>query len=162
MSLADRILMRNQTGIPEFFKEAKRAREDPGTPPPFEKTVEEMSLADIYNQLYLYNKTLGDLGVKTSVSDIIRRARQDGSRYEDRVSPEGGTRPTPMNCFMALLDAEPRLLQQLSPENLKRLGATVSRLGMVFEAFVSKTEGRALPEPYDNPPPRLNLNRRRP
>ncbi len=104
----------------------------------FEERVNAMSPNEINAQLSSDNVVLAELGVRTPISFMVYGACLYGSSYEERFNARGGTRPTPMNCFMALLHGEPNL-KQLQTNDFEKLAGTVSRISMATEALIEKT-----------------------
>ena len=117
----------------------------------FDEQAKVMSPEQLFDQLGRDNMELARLGVKISITIIVYGARRYGNNYEYRTNIHNQTRPTPMNCFMALLHNQPEL-GQLPQEDFEKLGKVVSRISVATEALAGKINRFDWPEQFSISP----------
>jgi len=115
----------------------------------------KMSDEEIFSQVEHDNMRLAQLGVDVSVSMIIYGARNYGHNYENRRYPEGSPRPTPMNCFMALLHSQPSLMHELSKKDFEDLASVVSRIAVTTDFLIHHKGSFTWPDQFTYSPQKL-------
>jgi hypothetical protein len=116
-------------------------------PADFSEQLKQLSPQELFEQIEADNLILAQLGVKIPISEIIYGATHYGIRYEFAQYPSGLVRPTPLNCFMALIHMQPDL-KKLSEADFENLAGTISHVSVSVESLASKMGSIKWPDKF--------------
>ncbi len=127
-----------------------------GGPVPFDRQLELFSQEEMVHQLQRENQKLGELGVTTSISDMLYAVARWGYQYDYLLNADGQLQLTGLNCLAALVHAQPELLNK-PLSHFEELAGSVSRLGLTMEMLIAKDPDFRYPPEFLESPRRALL-----